>query len=121
MAGLGVSTDVIDECLNHKLASKVARIYIKDRRLAEQARAFDALRERLEAIVAPEYLPLRSPVAGWRMGGRLRYDLLMSSTPRRLASQPYLVQYRYRDAEDDHYAMLADLSQWGVAADVGGP
>lgn len=43
MARLGVSTDVIDECLNHKLQSKVARVYIKDRRLAEQARAFDAL------------------------------------------------------------------------------
>lgn len=43
MARLGVSTDVIDECLNHKLQSKVARVYIKDRRLAEQARSFDAL------------------------------------------------------------------------------
>jgi len=52
MAGVGVSTDVIDECLNHKLASKVARIYIKDRRLAEQARAFDALGVRLEEIIA---------------------------------------------------------------------
>jgi len=54
MAGVGVSTDVIDECLNHKLASKVARIYIKDRRLAEQGRAFDALGARLEAIIASE-------------------------------------------------------------------
>jgi hypothetical protein len=52
MAGVGVSTDVIDECLNHKLASKVARIYIQDRRLAEQARAFDALGARPETIIA---------------------------------------------------------------------
>ncbi len=51
MAGAGVSTDVIDECLNHKLASKVARIYIKDRRLAEQADAFDVLGARLDSIV----------------------------------------------------------------------
>lgn len=51
MAGLGISTDVIDECLNHKLQSKVARVYIKDRRLIEQARAFDALGAKLAALV----------------------------------------------------------------------
>jgi integrase len=51
MARVGVSTDVIDECLNHKLQSKVARVYIKDRRIAEQARAFDALGARLSAVV----------------------------------------------------------------------
>ena len=51
MAGLGISTDVIDECLNHKLQSKVARVYIKDRRLTEQARAFDALGAKLNGIV----------------------------------------------------------------------
>ena len=51
MAGAGVSTDTIDECLNHKLQSKVARVYIKDRRLPEQARAFDALGIRLQSIV----------------------------------------------------------------------
>lgn len=51
MAGLGISTDVIDECLNHKLQSKVARVYIKDRRLTEQARAFDALGAKLAAVV----------------------------------------------------------------------
>lgn len=43
MARLGFSSDVIDECLNHKITSKVARVYIQDRRLADQARAFDAL------------------------------------------------------------------------------
>jgi integrase len=51
MAGLGVSTDVIDECLNHKLQSKVARVYIHDRRTADQAKAFDALGALLTKIV----------------------------------------------------------------------
>ena len=50
MARLGTSTDVIDECLNHKLQSKVARIYIQDRRLGEQARAFDALGHWLDGL-----------------------------------------------------------------------
>lgn len=50
MARLGISTDVIDECLNHKLQSKVARTYIKDRRLLEQARAFDALGRKLTEL-----------------------------------------------------------------------
>lgn len=54
MAGLGTSTDVVDECLNHKLQSKVARVYIKDRRLAEQARAFDALGRRLGELTSGE-------------------------------------------------------------------
>lgn len=39
MTKLGVSTDVIDKCLNHKLRSKVARVYVRDRRLAHQAKA----------------------------------------------------------------------------------
>jgi integrase len=68
MARLGVSTDVIDECLNHKLQSKVARVYIKDRRLIEQARAFDALGKRLETLTegysdASNVVPLRSAIA----------------------------------------------------------
>jgi integrase len=50
MARLGVSTDVIDECLNHKLQSKVARVYIRDRREADQARAFDALGRQLQQL-----------------------------------------------------------------------
>lgn len=52
MARLGFSTDVIDECLNHKLQSRVAKVYIRDRRQAEQVRAFDALGIKLQAIVA---------------------------------------------------------------------
>ncbi len=51
LARLGFSTDVIDECLNHKLQSKVARIYIRDRREAEQKLAFDALGQHLEGLL----------------------------------------------------------------------
>jgi integrase len=50
LARLGFSTDVIDECLNHKLQSKVARVYIRDRREADQARAFDALGRHLQQL-----------------------------------------------------------------------
>jgi integrase len=68
MAGLGFSTDVIDECLNHKLQSKVARVYIQDRREAEQARAFDALGRHLIAICedAPhgaQVIPIKATAA----------------------------------------------------------
>ncbi len=63
MARCGVPTDVIDECLNHKLQSKVARVYVRDRRRAEQARAFDALGRRLvelfEGCAAGEVVQLR--------------------------------------------------------------
>lgn len=50
MASLGISGDVIDECLNHVIASRVRRTYIRDRRPVDQARAFDALGARLEEI-----------------------------------------------------------------------
>lgn len=53
MARLGISTDVIDECLNHKLQSRVARVYIRDRREADQARAFDALGRQLQQLADP--------------------------------------------------------------------
>jgi integrase len=43
MAQLGVSGDVIDECLNHVIESRVRRTYIRDRRPVEQAKAFEAL------------------------------------------------------------------------------
>jgi integrase len=50
MAGLGISGDVIDECLNHVIESRVRRTYIRNRRPEEQARAFDALGQRLQAL-----------------------------------------------------------------------
>jgi integrase len=52
MAELGISGDVIDECLNHIIESRVRRIYIRDRREADQVRAFDALGARLAVLTA---------------------------------------------------------------------
>ena len=54
MGHMGVSNDVVDECLNHMIQSRVTRIYLRDRRLAEQARAFDLLGVRLQAITTGE-------------------------------------------------------------------
>ncbi|HRD95856.1 MAG TPA: tyrosine-type recombinase/integrase, partial [Rubrivivax sp.] len=51
MAKLGISGDVIDECLNHVIESRVRRTYIRDRRPEEQARAFDAVGARLAALI----------------------------------------------------------------------
>jgi integrase len=51
MANLGISSDVIDECLNHVIASKVRRVYIQDRRLEAQAAAFDLLGAQLAALI----------------------------------------------------------------------
>ena len=50
MAGMGISGDVIDECLNHMIESRVRRTYIRDRRFREQQRAFDTLGLRLAKI-----------------------------------------------------------------------
>jgi integrase len=52
MAGLGISGDVIDECLNHMIESRVRRTYIRDRRFSEQQKAFDALGRRLSALLS---------------------------------------------------------------------
>lgn len=54
MAEMGVSGDVIDECLNHMIESRVRRVYVHDRREADQARAFEALGERLAALMSGE-------------------------------------------------------------------
>jgi integrase len=54
MAGIGISSDVIDECLNHMIQGRVTRIYIRDRREAEQIRAFDALGAKLHQLVTGE-------------------------------------------------------------------
>ncbi len=50
MAQLGISGDVIDECLNHMIESRVRRTYIRDRREAQQVAAFDALGQHLEQL-----------------------------------------------------------------------
>ena len=54
MASLGISSDVIDECLNHMIQGRVTRIYIRDRRETEQIRAFDALGAKLHQLVMGE-------------------------------------------------------------------
>ena len=51
MAEIGTNGDVIDECLNHIIESKVRRVYIRNRREEAQAVAFDALGAVLTAIV----------------------------------------------------------------------
>jgi integrase len=53
MAGLGVSGDVVDECLNHVIESRVRRTYIRNRRPEEQARAFDVLGSKLSTLLEP--------------------------------------------------------------------
>ena len=52
MATLGISNDVINECLNHIQNDRMSRVYIRDRREAEQARAFDALGDKLALIAS---------------------------------------------------------------------
>ncbi len=52
MASLGTSSDVIVECLNHMIQSRVTRIYIRDRRETEQAKAFEALGRRLDDLTS---------------------------------------------------------------------
>jgi integrase len=52
MASMGIGGDVIDECLNHVIESRVRRTYIRDRRFREQQRAFDALGRRLAGLLA---------------------------------------------------------------------
>jgi integrase len=51
MAQLGMSTDVIDECLNHMMQRRISRVYIQDRRELQQAQAFNALGKKLEELM----------------------------------------------------------------------
>ena len=52
MATLSISNDVIHECLNHIQSDRMSRVYIRDRRESEQARAFDALGTKLASLVS---------------------------------------------------------------------
>jgi integrase len=65
MASLGVSGDTIDEALNHVIESRVRRTYIRDRREADQARAFEALGALLSDLTA-QIAPSRSNVLNIR-------------------------------------------------------
>ncbi len=51
MSQLGISNDVINECENH-IKQGMSGVYIQDRREAEQAKAFDALGQRLAKFTA---------------------------------------------------------------------
>jgi integrase len=51
MSQLGISNDVINECQNH-IKQGMSGVYIQDRRETEQAKAFDALGQRLAELVA---------------------------------------------------------------------
>jgi len=57
MSSLGISGDVIDECANHIINSKVRRTYIRNRRESEQAIAFDVLGDRLTQLVNKQPMP----------------------------------------------------------------
>lgn len=50
MARLSFGSDVINEVLNHMQTDRMARVYIQDRRVSEQARALDALGAHLAAL-----------------------------------------------------------------------
>jgi integrase len=56
MAQLGISTDVVNESLNHVLPG-IAGVYIQDRREAEQVRAFDALGVKLAQVISGAPVP----------------------------------------------------------------
>lgn len=51
MSQLGISNDVINECENH-IKQGMSGVYIQDRREAEQVLAFDALGQKLTALVS---------------------------------------------------------------------
>ena len=54
MAKMGISNDVINECLNHKQADRMTRVYVQDRREGEQAVAFDKLGRKLQTLSSVE-------------------------------------------------------------------
>ncbi len=54
MAKIGVTGDVINECLNHMQIDRMSRVYIRNRREAEQAIAFDKLGLKLQALTNGE-------------------------------------------------------------------
>lgn len=54
MAKMGISNDVINECLNHKQADRMTRVYIQDRRESEQAIAFEKLGNMLHQLATGE-------------------------------------------------------------------
>ena len=47
---MGVSGNVIDECLNHIIEGWVRRVDVRNRRLSDPANAFEALGESLNRL-----------------------------------------------------------------------
>ncbi len=76
MAQLGIATDVIHECLNHKQADRMSLVYIQNRREAEQAVAFDALGKRLDSLVSGS---AETNVVPLRRRARRNQDGIMSA------------------------------------------
>ncbi len=87
MAGHGVSGDVIDECLNHMIESRVRRTYIRDRRTSAQTEAFDCLGNHLASLL--EQSPLRAlNLPQGRTDGRVNTPMISGSRPRVDTSRP---------------------------------
>ena len=75
----GVSGDVIDECLNHMIESRVRRTYIRDRRIVQQRQAFDALGKFLDGLVRTSS-PAMSRSTGPLSAGARRVTQLRDAT-----------------------------------------
>lgn len=62
MQALGVSSEVIDRCLNHTEVNKVTRTYQRDALIAQRADAYKLLGDHLEVLTrtnSPNVVPLR--------------------------------------------------------------
>ena len=85
MAAQGVSGDVVDECLNHVIESRVRRTYIRDRRIVQQRHVFDVLGKFLVGLVqtgSPTFSRSTKPLSA--SAGRF-------SLPRDATAAPYLI------------------------------
>ena len=111
MAEIGISGDVIDECLNHMIESRVRRTYIRDRRITEQRKAFDALGARLRALLAgPASGKLESQRRVGRRHGLPEARLAMAT------SSPKLLPLRRGQTRTEGAALTAqsgvDFDKW---------
>jgi hypothetical protein len=97
MAEIGISGDVIDECLNHMIESRVRRTYIRDRRLSEQRKAFDTLGARLQALTTGlvearrggRRLAVCELVPPWEAAGKIDRGLETASRLVRRSHRPF--------------------------------
>ncbi len=89
MSQLGISNDVINECQNH-IKPGMSGVYIQDRRITEQTRAFDALGARLESVTSAR--PQRRTWCSWSR----RRGALPGRTCLPARGDPIRKQCRYR-------------------------